>query len=86
MEPKEFFNKPIIGKLTTRKIKDLNLRQNESEDYKKASIDEEKEYEVIDIVIQDGEKIFVTNQWENENLRAVFCIHNNFVKDFKESK
>jgi len=75
MEPTEFFKKPIIGKLRTRMIDKLSLEGVSS------SIKEEKDYDIIDVVINGEDKMFVTNTWEDEKAKIVLAIHNNFVKE-----
>jgi hypothetical protein len=81
MQPKEFFNRKIIGKLITRKIDNLYL------DGIKSQIDEEKEYDVLDIIEQDSSgKIFVVNEWCDEANQVILIIHNNFVKHYEEVK
>lgn len=80
MKPTEFFDKPVIGKLTTRVIDTVFLEG------KKSSIDSERDYEVIDVIDRDGHKMFVTNEWYDglEEDHTVLLIHNNFVKEYKE--
>lgn len=75
MEPKDYFKKTILGQLTTRTIDKLSLEGVPS------SIEEEKEYDVIDVINQEGHKMFVTNVWEDEENNMVLAIHNNFVKE-----
>ena len=75
MQPKDYFNKPIIGRLRTRKIDKLQF------DGIPASIDQEVDYDIIDVVLQGVHKFYVVNQWEDEKEKAVLAIHNNFVKE-----
>lgn len=82
MEPKEFFNKKIVGKITTRTIESFNLRQSVEEEFKKTSYVGGEEFEVIDVLDDGKDKVFVLNIWENESEKAVKCFHNNFVKEF----
>ena len=80
MEPQEFFKKKVIGKLTTRIIKELSL------DGQATSIDEEKEYEVIEVLPKENSKLYVTNTWHDEEKNVVLSIHSNFVKDYEVIK
>lgn len=75
MEPKDFFKKPILGQLVTRKIDNLYI------DKVPTKIESIKVYDVIDVVIRGDDKLFVVNQWENESLSVVLAIHNNFVRE-----
>jgi len=75
MEPKDHFKKKIIGQLVTRTIDRLSIERVPT------SIKDEKLYDIIDVVNHEGNKMFVTNTWENEDLKVVLAIHNNFVKE-----
>jgi len=75
MEPKDYFKKKIIGQLITRKIDRLSLEGVP------ASIEDEKQYDIIDVIKQDKDMLFVTNTWENKSLNVVLAIHHNFVKE-----
>lgn len=75
MEPKDYFKKQIIGQLTTRTIDRLSI------DGVPTSIKDEYQYDIIDIVVNGGHTMFITNVWENESLQVVLAIHHNFVKE-----
>ncbi len=84
MKPSEKWNKPIIGKLTTRKINHLNLRENEEQEYKKASISEETEYEVLEVIKNQDDNLYIVNEWNSELESQGKFIHQQFVKEYKE--
>ena len=86
MEPKDYFNKPIIGQLVTRKIDKLNLRDDPNAEYIQSFIDVEKKYDVIDIIQINGDTVYVTNTWIDETSKSVEIIHTNFVKRFYKRK
>lgn len=82
--PQEHFNKKIIGHLTTRPIDKINLRESEEEDYKAMKIDGNKTFEVLEILNmhKDNKKLYVVNEWANQEELSVCCIHENFVKEY----
>ena len=82
--PSEYFNKKIIGKLTTRPIKKINIRESEEDIYRDISFEGDKIFDVIDIAEYNNEKMYVVNEWANEETQHVCCIHESFVKEYNE--
>lgn len=79
VDPATWFRTPVLGKIVTRKIKDLYL------DGKKASIDDEREFEYIDTIEHQSGLLYVTNEWGDFKEKVALFIHEQFVKERRKA-